>query len=265
MTVNVNKAKHNMTEKEKPNEFIQSFANGLTLICAFDAEDSKMTLSEVAAKCDMTRAMARRLLWTLEKLGYVENAGRLFFLKPKILELGYAYLSSQRLIAVAQPIMERLAEQVQESCSMSVLDGLDIVYVLRIPTKRIMKISLGVGSRLPAWATSMGRVLLGVFSDAELDTYFAQINPTNLTEHTITDKKKLKKIVTETRKKGWVTVNQELELGLCSAAVPIFNSQGKIVAAINIGTPSTSTAMDTLSNQYLPALQNAATEIIRAL
>jgi len=254
-----------MTEKEKPNEFIQSFANGLTLICAFDAEDSKMTLSEVAAKCGMTRAMARRLLWTLEKLGYVENAGRLFYLTPKILELGYAYLSSQRLIAVAQPVLERLAEQVQESCSMSVMDGLDIVYVLRIPTKRIMKISLGVGTRLPAWATSMGRVLLGNYTQPELDNYFAQVTPVSLTEHTVTDKIKLKNIVLESKRQGWSTVNQELELGLCSAAVPILNSQGKIVAAINIGTPSTSTAMETLTKQYLPALQNAATDIMRAM
>jgi IclR family pca regulon transcriptional regulator len=254
-----------MIEKEKPNEFIQSFANGLTLICAFDAADSKMTLSEVAAKCGMTRAMARRLLWTLEKLGYVENAGRLFYLKPKILELGYAYLSSQRLITVAQPIMERLAEQIQESCSMSVMDGLDIVYVLRIPTKRIMKISLGVGTRLPAWATSMGRALLGAYSDAELDTYFGQITTVNLTEYTITDKNKLKKIIIDAKKQGWVIVNQELELGLCSAAVPILNSQGKVVAAINIGTPSTSTVMDTITSQYLPALRNAANEIMQVM
>ncbi len=254
-----------MTEKEKPNEFIQSFANGLTLICAFDADNSKMTLSEVAAKCGMTRAMARRLLWTLEKLGYVENAGRLFYLKPKILELGYAYLSSQRLIAAAQPVLEQLAQRVQESCSMSVMDGLDIVYVLRIPTKRIMKISLGVGTRLPAWATSMGRVLLGNCTEAELDNYFAQITPEALTDYTVTDKKKLKHIVQETKKQGWSTVNQELELGLCSAAVPILNAQGKIVAAINIGTPSTSSAMDTLTGQYLPALLAAAADIMRAM
>jgi len=254
-----------MSEKEKPNEFIQSFANGLTLICAFDADDSKMTLSEVAAKCDMTRAMARRLLWTLEKLGYVENAGRLFYLKPKILELGYAYLSSQRLIAVAQPVLEQLAQRVQESCSMSVMDGLDIVYVLRIPTKRIMKVSLGVGTRLPAWATSMGRVLLGDLSETELDQYFAQVTPVSLTEYTVTDKAKLKRIVQDTKKQGWATVNQELELGLCSAAVPILNAQGKIVSAINIGTPSTSSAMETLTSQYLPALLSAAADIMRVM
>ncbi len=254
-----------MTEKEKPNEFIQSFANGLTLICAFDADDTKMTLSQVAAKCGMTRAMARRLLWTLEKLGYVENSGRLFYLKPKILELGYAYLSSQRLIAVAEPIMERLAEQVQESCSMSVMDGLDIVYVLRIPTKRIMKISLGVGTRLPAWATSMGRILLGAMSDAELDTYFAQVNPTPLTEYTITDKEHLKKIIIDARRQQWIVVNQELELGLCSAAVPVLNSQGKPVAAINIGTPSSSSVLDTFTQNYLPALRSAANEIMRLM
>jgi len=254
-----------MIEKEKPNEFIQSFANGLTIIGAFDAENPKMTLSEVAAKCDMTRAMARRLLWTLEKLGYVENAGRLFYLRPKILELGYAYLSSQRLITVAQPIMERLTEQVQESCSMSVLDGLDIVYVIRIPTRRIMKISLGVGTRLPAWATSMGRVLLGGLEEAELDQYLAKIHPTSLTEYTVTDKKQLKKIIQDTKKQGWGTVNQELELGLCSAAVPILNTLGKPIAAINIGTPSTAQAMETLTAQYLPALLNTAGEIMRLM
>ena len=254
-----------MNELQKPDEFIQSFANGLRLICAFDADDAKMTLSEVAAKCGMTRAMARRLLWTLEKLGYVENAGRLFYLKPKILELGYAYLSSQRLLAVAQPIMERLADQTGESCSMSVMDGLDIVYVLRIPTKRIMKINLSVGTRLPAWPTSMGRVLLADLNDAELDTYLAQITPVNLTDHTVTDKAKLKQLVLDARRLGYSCVNQELEIGLVSAAVPIKNSAGKILAAINIGVPSTTSVMTTMKAQFIPALQQTAAEIMRAI
>lgn len=252
-----------MTDKSKPDEFIQSFANGLKLICAFDAEDSRMTLSEVAAKCDMTRAMARRLLWTLEKLGYVENAGRLFYLKPKILELGYAYLSSQRLIAVAQPVLERLADRIGESCSMSVLDGSEIVYVLRIPTKRIMKINLSVGTRLPAWPTSMGRVLLGSLDNTALDHYFAEIRPVALTEFTVTDKKQLKQIVRNARTDGWSIVDQELELGLCSAAVPIKNAAGNIIAAINIGMPSTNSALQTISTQLLPALLDAAAEIMR--
>ncbi len=247
---------------EKPDEFIQSFANGLRLICAYNSEHARMTLSEVAARCDMTRAMARRLLWTLEKLGYVENSGRLFYLKPKILELGYAYLSSQRLLTVAQPLLERLALRVQESCSMSVLDGPDIMYVLRIPTKRIMKVNLGVGTRLPAWPTSMGRILLGSLTEPELDIYLEQTTPQALTAHTVTDKAQLKQIIQSCSSQGWAIVNQELELGLCSVAVPLRNPQGKIIAAINIGTPSTETAIENFKSQYLSELQQTATEIM---
>lgn len=254
-----------ISEKAKPQDFVQSFANGLQVIRAFNAEHPKMTLTEVAARCEMTRAMARRLLWTLEKMGYVEVSGRLFCLRPTILELGYAYLGSQRLVAVAQPIMERLSLQVHESCSMSVLEETDIIYVLRIATKKIMEVSLSVGTRLPAYVTSMGRILLGGLSDEELRKRLQQSDVKKLTDHTVTDRKVLAKIIATARDKRWIIVNQELELGLCSAAVPISTRSGKIIAAINVGVPSTTTGIDNLRKNILPELQKAAAEIMNAL
>lgn len=254
-----------MMDKDKPHDFIQAFANGLQVIRAFDNEHIRMTLSEVAERCKMTRAMARRLLWTLEKSGYAGISGRQFYLSPKVLELGYAYLASQPLLAIAQPLMEALVQQVHESCSMSVLDGQNIVYVIRIPTKRIMKISLGVGSRLPAYATSMGRVLLGALSDAELDVYLAQADLQALTEYTLTDRSAVRAKIEQARQQGWAMLNQELELGLCSVAVPIVAPGGKTIAAINVGVPSTIVGTDVLKADILPVLQTTAAEIQRTL
>jgi IclR family pca regulon transcriptional regulator len=156
----------------KPGDsYVQSFARGLSVIRAFSAEAPQQTLTEVAKRCGLTRAGARRILLTLETLGYVKCEGRLFSLTPKILDLGFAYLSSQPLWHFAEPVMQNLAADLRESCSAAVLDGGDIVYVLRVPARKIMSINLGLGSRLPAWCTSMGRVLLAGLSAPELETY----------------------------------------------------------------------------------------------
>ena len=168
-------------------DFIQSLERGLSVIRAFDAEHPKLSLSEVAVRTGLSRAAARRFLHTLVDLGYMRLEGSQFSLRPKILELGYAYLSSQSLPEVAMPHLEQLVEQVRESSSVSQLDGDDVVYIARVPTRRIMTVAISVGTRFPAYATSMGRVLLADKPPDWLDTYLASITLRPLTPHTIAD------------------------------------------------------------------------------
>src|SRR5436305_9940505 len=176
-------------------DFVQSLERGLAVIRAFDAEHRELTLSEVARSTGLTRAAARRFLLTLVKLGYVNFSQGRFSLRPRVLELGYAYLSSLSLPEVAQPHMEALVARVNESCSISVLDELDVVYVVRVPTRRIMSITLAVGTRLPAYATSMGRVLLAALTDDELDRRLARADLRPLTARTVTERSVLRRIL----------------------------------------------------------------------
>jgi IclR family pca regulon transcriptional regulator len=180
-------------------EYVQSFARGLAVIRAFGPGAKTMTLTEVAQKTGLTRAGARRILLTLQTLGYVALEGRSFSLTPRVLDLGYSYLSSMPLWDVAQPIMEDLVDRVHESVSASVLDGSEIVYVLRVPTHRIMTIGLSIGSRLPAYCTSMGRVLLGALPEEELDRTLSGTKLAALTRHTVTDPKQLRKACARSR------------------------------------------------------------------
>jgi IclR family transcriptional regulator, pca regulon regulatory protein len=214
-------------------DFVQSLERGLAVIRAFDADHPEMTLSDVARVTGLTRAAARRFLLTLVDLGYMRTDGRLFTLRPKVLELGYSYLSSLGLPDVAQPHLEKLAAEVHESCSVSILDGSDIVYVARVPTKRIMKVMIEIGTRFPAHATSMGRVMLAARHD--LDDYLATTPLPALTDRTITDPVELKSELARVRAQGWSMVDEELEHGLRSVAAPIRNHD-KVIAAINIST-----------------------------
>ncbi|MFC0108532.1 IclR family transcriptional regulator domain-containing protein [Kibdelosporangium aridum] len=214
-------------------DFVQSLERGLAVIRAFDGDHPEMTLSDVARVTGLTRAAARRFLLTLVDLGYMRTDGRLFTLRPKVLELGYSYLSSLGLPDVAQPHLEKLAGEVHESCSVSVLDGPDIVYVARVPTKRIMKVMIEIGTRFPAHATSMGRVMLA--AQDNLDDFLATTTLTALTDRTITDPAELKSELSRVRAQGWSMVDEELEHGLRSIAAPIRN-KGKVIAAINIST-----------------------------
>ena len=216
--------------------FVQSLARGLAVIAAFDAEHPSMTLSETARRASMSRAAARRFLRTLEQLGYVRSDGRAFALTPQVMRLGFAYLSSQTLPDVAQPHLRALAEQVHESTSVAVLDGDDIVYVARRATRRIMNVAIGVGTRFPAYATSMGRVLLAGFTDAELDTFLARAPLERLTPSTMHQPTQLRAEIERVRQQGYAVVDQELELGLRSLAVPIHDGQGAVIAAANIST-----------------------------
>jgi len=200
---------------------VQSLERGLAVIRCFDADHPRLTLSEVAASTGLSRAAARRFLRTLVQLGYMRSDGSRFLLRPKVLELGYAYLSSMTLPEVAMPHLEQLVERVHESSSVSELDGDDVVYIARVPTKRIMTVSISVGTRFPAYATSMGRVLLAAQPDGWLAGYLAGVTLRGLTAHTITDPSSLEAELRKVRAQGWALVDQELEEGLRSIAAPI--------------------------------------------
>jgi IclR family pca regulon transcriptional regulator len=245
--------------------YVQSFARGLQVIRSFNADAPRQTLTEVAGRSDLTRAGARRILLTLQSLGYVESDGKLFNLTPRILDLGFAYLSSMPIWNLAEPIMEALVDEVKESCSAAVLEGTDIIYVLRVPTHKIMSISLGVGSRLPAYCTSLGRVLLAGLTDDEVLNRLQASDRKALTRHTLTDVNELLTKVQLTRKQGWSLVNQELEEGLVSLAAPVTNREGRTVAALNISGQANRTSAKIMQDSMLPALLNAAKTVSRLL
>jgi len=245
-------------------DFVQSLERGLAVIRSFDAEHPDLTLSEVAARTGLTRATARRLLLTLGELGYVSTNGRRFSLTPRVLDIGYAYLSSLNVQQIAQPYLEALSERVHESVSVTVLDGADIVYVARVPTKRIMTISLGLGSRLPAYCTSMGRVLLAELAPEDV----AGALPERLerhTEHTVTSAADLAVVLKQVRAQGWALVDQELEVGLRSVAAALRDSSGRAVAAMNVSTQVARTPMAELHERLVPELVTTAGQISEAL
>jgi IclR family pca regulon transcriptional regulator len=205
----------------RDSDFVQSLERGLAVICAFDRDHSELTLSEVAAATGVTRATARRFLLTLARLGYVRSDGRFFSLTPRVMELGYAYLSSLSLPEVAEPHLKTLVADVNESSSVSVLDGQDVVYIARVPFSRIMTVAISVGTRFPAYATSMGRVLLAGLSEAELESYVAGVRMERITPRTIASEPALKAELAKVRTQGFAVVDQELEEGLRAVAAPI--------------------------------------------
>jgi len=245
--------------------YVQSFARGLQVIRSFSAQAPQQTLSEVAQRTGLTRAGARRILLTLEGLGYVQCSGRQFSLAPRILDLGFAYLSSLPLWNLAEPVMEQLVEEIKESCSAAVLDGTDIVYVMRVPTHKIMSISLGIGSRLPAYCTSMGRTLLAELDSASLDTVLRASPPVRRTQRTITNVAALKKELATVRSQGWCLVNQELEEGIVSLSAPIRDRAGRAIAAMNVSGQVNRTSPEHMVEHFLPKLRAAAAEISQML
>jgi IclR family pca regulon transcriptional regulator len=240
---------------------VQSFARGLAVIRAFDATRPEQTLTDVAAATGLTRAGARRILLTLQTLGYVEAEGRLFRLTPKILDLGFAYLTSMPFWNLAEPVMEALSAQVHESCSAAVLDRTEIVYVLRVPTHKIMTINLSIGSRLPAYCTSMGRVLLAALDDARLDEVLDASSLVARTPRTIIDRDALKEAIAVVRRQGWAIVDQELEEGLISMSAPIRDRQGRVIAALNISGNAQRKNAKQMVKAFLEPLQEAAQRV----
>jgi len=245
-------------------QFVQSLERGLSVIRALSASEPQ-TLSEVARVTGLTRAASRRFLLTLEQLGYVHLSGTRFSLTPRVLELGYAYLSSLTLPEVAQPHLERLVEEIHESSSVSVLDGGDVVYVARVPTRRIMHVAISVGTRFPAYATSMGRVLLAGLEPPALDAALAATDLRALTPETIHDEGALRAELDRVRDQGWALVDQELEAGLRSVAAPIHDRAGAVIAAINVSAHATRTGVEAVRSTLLPPLLATAEAIERDL
>ncbi|MPY80968.1 MAG: helix-turn-helix domain-containing protein [Actinophytocola sp.] len=242
-------------------DYVQSLERGLVVIQAFADHTSALSLSEVAEITGLSRPTVRRMLLTLTRMGYVRCDGRGFALTPRVLNLGYAYLSSLNVTDVAQPYMEQLVEHTRESSSMAILDDTEIVYIARVPTKRIMSIMLAIGTRLPAYATSMGRVLLADLSEQDLDRYFARVEPRRLTPRTVTDEHQLRTILKEVSERGWALVDQELEDGVRSIAAPVRNASGQVIAALNSSSHAGRVPLETLRKSFLPSLVSTARRI----
>jgi IclR family transcriptional regulator, pca regulon regulatory protein len=246
---------------ERNPDYVQSLERGLAVIRAFGAERPELRLSDVARETGLTRAAARRFLLTLVRLGYVRQNGSTFSLRPRVLELGYAYLSALSLPEVAMPHMETLVAEVNESSSVAVLDDVDIVYVARVPTRRIMTITIAVGTRLPAYATSMGRVLLAGLPRNALEERLERMELEPLTPTTVSSVEALRERIDRVRSANWAAVDQELEQGVRSAAVPVRDAAKNVVAALNISVHATRMTMQTLRREVVPRLHRTAEAI----
>ncbi|RFA22604.1 IclR family transcriptional regulator [Subtercola boreus] len=241
--------------------FVQSLARGLSVIRVFGADQPLMTLSDIARATGLTRATTRRFLMTLIELGYVRSDGRNFALTAKVLELGFSYLSGITLPEVAQPHLEELSHSIGEATSAAILDGSDIVYIVRVPTHRIMSVGINLGTRLPAYATSMGRVLLAGLAPDALSSYLHDVKLQALTERTVVSEGALIAELDAVRSHGWAVVDQELEPGLRSIAAPLRDGSGAVVAAINISTAASSGTSESIRERFLPSLQQTAADI----
>jgi IclR family pca regulon transcriptional regulator len=239
-------------------DFLGGFAKGLRVIEAFGENTPKLAIADVAKATGLDRATARRCLLTLSQLGYAEYDGKFFALTPKILRLGHAYLSATPLPQLVQPFLDKLSTEVGQSASVSVLDAVEIVYVARASQRRVMSINLMPGSRLPAYCASMGRVLLAALGEEDARILLNQIALKPFTPHTKTDIAALMEELTVVRSQGFAIIDQELELGLCSIAVPLTNGRGKIIAALNIGAPAASVPAGEMAGRYLKPLQAVA-------
>lgn len=241
--------------------FMTSLARGLAVVKAFSDQRRAMTIAQISHKTGIPRAAVRRCLYTLKQLGYADSEANNFYLKPKILTLGYSYLSSTPLTISAQPCLNHVSRTLNESCSLAVLDELEVLYISRSATSRVMSVALNAGSRLPAYCTSLGRVMLAAMSDAELDAYFEKATLRAFTDRTIISEIGLRAILIDVRQSGYAVVEEELEIGLCSIAVPVRGASGTTVAALNVGAQSTRVTRFQLEKTFLPALLNAASEL----
>ena len=239
-------------------DFVLSLARGLQVIESFEGHQEGRSIVEIAQSTGLSRAAIRRILLTLELLGYVERSRQVYRLKTQILRLGFSFLSSSSVVEAARPVLEQISERLHESSSMSMLDGDQIVYVARSAASRILAAGLSVGSRLPAYCTSMGRVLLASLPDEKLNAYLRGLKPKTYTPKTMTRVTQLKKAILQVRKDGYAIVNEELEAGLRSIAVPVSTRSNQVVAAINVGTHVSRVDRATLINQCLPTLQEGA-------
>ncbi len=248
-----------------PRDHVSSLARGLEVLRAFNRTRRKMTLSEVAAETDNTRAGARRILLTLVHEGYAVADGKLFDLTPQVLELGFSVLSSKGAWDIARPFIDHLSEEIRESCSAAVLDKFDVVYVSGAQYHRVISVGIAVGSRFPAHCTANGRVLLAAQPDEMWPGILQNIPLIKLTERTVTNRMEFRTILEDVRQRGWSLVDQELEIGLMSIAVPLRNSSGGLVGAINVGVPTVRMTTSEMESYVLPRLLETAASISKAL
>ena len=242
--------------------FMTSLARGLAVIQAFSQRRHHLTISQVSTTTGLSRAAVRRCLYTLAKLGFAgSDDNRHFFLRPRILALGHSYISSMPLATAAQPVLEHISHLLHESCSIATLDGTEIIYIARANVTRIMSIDLGVGSRLPAFCTSMGRAILASLPPEELESLLARVQFKRFTERTIVSPAKLTLVLRQVRRDGYSIIDQELEHGLRSMAVPIQNPSGKVVAALNIGAHAQRVSIQEMQTKFLLHLRAAAQEL----
>ena len=248
-----------MTESHAgdPN-FMTSLERGLQVIRAFSEHRHHLTISQVAQTTGLSRAAVRRCLYTLNQLGYVGEDDKRFFLRPLVLTLGHSYLSSTPLATLAQPFLDQVSERLAESCSVAVLDGDDIVYVCRSAETRIISINLLVGTRLPAYCTSMGQVLLAELAPDAMEAYLDRVRLVARTDRTITTAPKLRKLLQGVREAGHALLDQELEVGLRSIAVPVRDARGTVVAAMNVSTHASRVSLDEMQDRFLPVLTQGA-------
>ncbi len=242
--------------------FMTSLARGLAVIHAFQERKRQLTIAQISHRTEIPRAAVRRCLHTLMKLGYVTTDGRTYSLLPKVLTLGHAYLSSTPLAVTAQPVLDRLSEQLHEACSMATLEGDEILYIARSATpQRLISVDLSVGSRLPAYCTSMGRILLAALDDAALHDYLEHADLQAKTSRTLYQPPALIECLGQVRQQGYIIVDQELEVGLRSLAVPLRDAAGQVLASLNVGTHASRVSRQELETRFLPVLLAASQEL----
>ncbi len=241
--------------------FMTSLARGLAVIQAFSDARKPQTIASISQKTGIPRAAVRRCLHTLRELGYVDAELNNFALRPKVLTLGYSYLSSTPLTVSAQPYLSNISRTLNESSSLAVLDEDEVLYVARASTSRVMSVALNAGSRLPAYCTSLGRVMLAQLSPVQLDQYLARTTLRPMTEHTVVDPQRLREILAGVRQSGYAVNNEELELGLRSIAVPVRGASGTVLAALNVGAQAARVSVQQLENEFLPVLIRGAADL----
>ena len=241
-------------------DYLEILARGLRVLAAFGTERARLTISEVAQLVGLNRATARRILFTLERLGYLESDGRAFRLTPRVLAFAQSYLASSVVPAVMQPIVERISAAAGENCSAAVLHDLDVVFVARATPVRIVSIGLEVGYRIPAYLAAVGRVLLGGLSDQELDARLARIEPQAVTDRTVADKQALRDAIVTARHQGYALVNEEAEQGFSSIAVPVRRYDGTVACAIHIGVHVDRVPQARMLDEFVPLLRSGAEE-----
>ncbi|MDB5764672.1 MAG: IclR family transcriptional regulator [Herminiimonas sp.] len=241
--------------------FMTSLARGLAVVRAFSDQRRSLTIAQISHKTGIPRAAVRRCLYTLKQLGYADSEANNFSLKPKVLTLGYSYLSSTPLTVSAQPCLNGISRTLNESCSLAVLDDNEVLYVSRSATSRVMSVALNTGSRLPAYCTSLGRVMLAHMPDQALKTYLEQIKLRAYTERTVVSPKRLNEILAGVRRAGYAIVEEELEVGLRSIAVPVRGASGAVLAALNVGAQATRVTSRQMEHEFLPVLLKGSQEL----